>query len=180
MQKKAQLTSIRKLYHGEHKGPFSCRMGEGRRGRRFFVRGQGRSTRDPCLVRGASRKIRARSLSSGSAAASFRKMMRHKGRRRRREDEKAKEDFLCCRVSLASPSPYLSGGKMFLPMGAFQTVLRPCDATGTDGADRNGNNCTACTHDSTGDLFQILKQKFLESWRHVIACQEAEAQPRAL
>ena len=46
---------------------------------------------------------------------------------RRRESEGGLLVLSC--LLLASPSPYLSGGKMFLPMGAFQTVLRPCDAT---------------------------------------------------
>ena len=83
----------------------------------------------------ASRKIGERSLSSedghgrtdGSSADSFRKMMRHKRRRRRRESEGG----LLLPPS-AVVSPYLSRGKMFLPMGAFQTVLRFGHATRRD------------------------------------------------
>ena len=92
----------------------------------------------------ASRKIGERSLSSEDGRTDARTDGRIVGRlvqkndaTQKKEEKKGKRrrtssPSFCCRVLPLLTSPYLSRGKMFLPMGAFQTVLRFGHATRRD------------------------------------------------
>ena len=118
----------------------------------------------PSVTQNRGEITEQRGRTDGSAADSFRKMMRHKRRRRRRESEGGLLLPPSAVVSCLSLLRHISlEERCFFPWGLFKRFFASAmrrDATEPDGAERNGNICTQGL-DLTVDLFQIYHSKIL-------------------
>ena len=133
----------------------------------------------------ASRKIGERSLSSEDGRIVGRLVQKNDATQKKEEKKgkrrRTSSPSFCSRVLPLLTSPYLSRGKMFLPMGAFQTVLRFGHATRQNPMGPKETEISAHRVWTWQSIyFKYIIAKFSASLRHVIACQRGMSQLKHL